>query len=115
MVSGLADLEIASDGSGGQASGGTGGSVGAGGSSAASCLGSWETSACRGQCGDPGDGVDAGCGNFMDCFVEHQCLPAACSDNIDEVCGVNHVEGGNSDSLDMAEGVVTCLCYPPPP
>jgi len=107
-LSGLGDLEIVGDGSGGQ---GTGGGVGSGGSSA--CLTGWEGNAfCKGACGDPGDGIHVGCGNFMDCYLEHDCLPETCSQSIDDVCGINEVQSGTNESLADAKEVVACMCGP---
>jgi hypothetical protein len=112
--SGLGDLEIVGDGTGAQGTGavsGTGGGVGSGGGSA--CLVGWEANAtCKGVCGDPGDGIRVGCGNFMDCYVDHDCLPETCSQDIDDVCGINEVQSGTNESLVMAQEVVTCLCDP---
>lgn len=114
VVSGLSELEVSEAGSGGQASGGSSGSGGytATGGDVTSCLVGWEQHSCRQGCGDPGDGVDVGCGNLMDCYLEEQCLPADCSDSLSDVCGGNKVENATPEALRMAREVVDCLCGP---
>jgi hypothetical protein len=109
-LSGLGDLEIVGDGSGAQGSG-AGGGTGTGG--AASCVVGWEdNAACKGNCGDPGDGISVGCGKFMDCYLEHDCLPETCSPSIDDACGINKVQSGTNGSLADAQEVVACMCGP---
>jgi hypothetical protein len=112
MVSGLDELEITGGGSGGGASGGASGT---GGGADPGCVVGWAQNDCRGQCGDEDDGIQRGCGNFMDCYVMEHCLPEVCSANIDAECGINKIQDGTALSLAMAEEVVNCLCYPPPP
>jgi hypothetical protein len=117
LVTGLGDLEVAVDGSGAQSSAGgssSGSAPGSGGAPDPSCVLGWRDDACRGQCGDTGDGIQVGCGNFMACYVTKTCLPATCSQDIDGPCGINKVQGGTDESLEMAEAVVSCMCYPPP-
>lgn len=117
LVSGLDELEVVPDGSGGQGSGGvsSAGGTGSGGTPDPSCVVGWADDPCQGQCGDPGDGIHTGCGKLMECYVANHCLPEVCSADIDGVCGINEVAGANPDSLAMAEEVVNCLCYSPPP
>jgi len=76
------------------------------------CLQGWETHTCRGQCGDDDDGIRIGCGNFMACYIDNDCLPDGCSKTVDDICGNNSVEGGNDLSFSMATGVVNCMCGP---
>jgi len=117
LLTGLDELETSDAGAGGQASGGqsaVGGTSATGGDSA-ECLTGWETHECRGVCGDRDHGTRVGCGNLMDCYVTKDCLPETCSDNIDDVCGGNKVEGATPEALEMAAAVVDCMCAPSPP
>lgn len=112
LVSGLSELDTTDGTGGGLVSDGdaTGGRDGAGGG--ASCLLDWKGSNCQGACGDRGDGIWIGCGNFMACYVEENCLPEDCSSGINDACGINQVEGGTEASLAMAQEVVACMCGP---
>ena len=106
FVTGLADLEV----TGSTGGAGSGGGEGSGGSPS-ECLVGWESNQqCRGVCGDPGDGIHVGCGNFMECYLYYDCLPETCNQGIDDLCGNNNVEGGNDNSAALADEVVECLC-----
>ena len=80
---------------------------------AGGCLLNWRSTTCGEWCVNQPQADWANCVAFLDCYENHNCSPATCGANPDDVCGVNKVAPAMGVApKTIADKVYQCLACP---